>query len=247
MRDCPALQDVRAARRRLAFSPPGSRIRVVGAIESTGRPLVDAMAGRVGGSACARRALERDPSGHAARRHESVRRVAGRGGRSGKSRAEERVGGADARACAPEGAGSTACARWSAAIPSRVRFVRRDERDRRSRPSRPRGPTVTIDLSRGLAAARAVRASIDPCFERRFYVIGCDPQPGRPRAGRVVFSDTRRSSDMGAGKPSPFRAPSNAHGCPRMPVCSRPNFVPLFAIRCATITSCWRRQRSLNQ
>jgi len=41
-----------------------------------------------------------------------------------------------------------------------------------------------------------------------------------------------------AGKPSPFRAPSNAHGCPRMPARSRANFLPFFAMPYATIASC---------
>ena len=71
--------------------------------------------------------------------------------------------------------------------------------------------------------------------------------PGGQAKRRPLHSGRRETPFARAGKPSPFCAPSNAPGCPRMPVCSRANFLPFFAIRCATIASCWRRLRSLNQ
>lgn len=45
----------------------------------------------------------------------------------------------------------------------------------------------------------------------------------------------------------PFRVPSGAHGCPGMPSRSWGNFLPVLAMRCATVASCWRQLRSLNQ
>ena len=68
-----------------------------------------------------------------------------------------------------------------------------------------------------------------------------------PCTRRCRQSGTRPRLFAQAGKPSPFRAPQNAHACPRVPVRSRANFLPLFAVRCATIASCWRRLGSLDQ
>ncbi len=55
------------------------------------------------------------------------------------------------------------------------------------------------------------------------------------------------SSDAPAGRPSPFRAPSNADGCPQMPARFRAKLLPLFVVRCATYASYWRPFLSPNQ
>ena len=61
---------------------------------------------------------------------------------------------------------------------------------------------------------------------------------GPPRRKRDTASRT--------GQLVPFRAPSNDHGYPRMPVRSRANFLSFFAMHCATVASCWRRLWSPN-
>ena len=92
---------------------------------------------------------------------------------------------------------------------------------------------------------RASRRTLAPGARSDRRVESCTPPGGSRGLTTQWLRPCPRS--RGAGKPVPFRAPSNARGCPRMPARSRANFLPFFAIRCATNASCWQRLWSLDQ
>jgi hypothetical protein len=69
----------------------------------------------------------------------------------------------------------------------------------------------------------------------------------RDRVAGISRATPQHRHPPQTGQVVPFRVPSGAHSCPPMPLRSRCKYLPVLAICCATIASCWRRLETLNQ